>query len=214
VEIMAIVRQLKFRHGLLFIGCAAALVGVPSSELQGQVVQLRPVADLSLPTRVSLRDGVIHVRQKVGMTFGARMTLTFSDRFDVVTAVTYSPGSATLHGAGKQIELASSGHTLGASTGARYWLRPPGGKFSWELHSGFGLVFGGQPAYEDLFESSTVSAVLGCSMVYHLGRIVSLKLRVQERLFRLRFGNLDSGRSKRPLQVSFGLGLPFLESLR
>jgi hypothetical protein len=43
---------------------------------------------------------------------------------------------------------------------------------------------------------------------------VSLKLKVHERLFRLRFGTVDSGRSRSPLQVSFGLGLPFLESLR
>ncbi len=197
----------------LLVGCVAVTL-VAASDLPAQVVQLRPIADLSLPTRFSFKDGSIHVRQKVGLTFGARMTLTFSDRFDVVTAVSYSPGYATLHGAGKLIELNTGAHSLGASTGARYWLRPPGGKLSWELNGGLGVVFGGPPSYEDLFETSTLSGVLGMTWVYQVGRIVSLKLKVHERLFRLRFGTVESGRSRSPLQVSFGLGLPFLESLR
>jgi hypothetical protein len=182
--------------------------------LEAQVVQLRPVADVSFPTRFSFRDGSIHVRQRIGLTVGARMTLTFNDRFDMVTAVTYRPGYATLHGSGKRIELASGSHSLGGSTGARYWLLRPGPKLSWEMHSAFGLVFGGSPAYEDLFESSTVSAVLGSSLVYRIGRLVSLKLRLQHRLFRVHYGGGNPVSSKRPLQLSFGLGLPFLESAR
>jgi hypothetical protein len=204
----------RIRVGFLLMGCTTALVSGWNSELQAQVVQLRPVADVSLPTRFSIRNGSIHVRQKVGLTLGARMTLTFNDRFGVVTAVTYSPGYAMLHRSGKRIELASGSHSLGASTGARYRLLRPGRNLSWEMHAGLGLVFGGSPVYEDLFENSTVSAVVGTTLVYRIGRIVSLKLRVQERLFRLRFGSMNPVSSRRPLQVSFGLGLPFLESFR
>ena len=98
------------------------------------------------------------------------MTLTFNDRFAMVTAVSYRPGYATLHGAGKRIELASGSHSLGASTGARYWLLRPGQNLSWEMHSALGLVFGGSPAYQDLFGSSTVSAVLGSTLAYRIGR--------------------------------------------
>jgi hypothetical protein len=210
----ATLRQARYRTSVLLLGCGVTLAAPQTSLLEAQVVQLRPYADVSFPTRFSFKDGTIHLRQKVGVRFGARMTLTFSQLFDVVTTVTYSPGSATLHGAGKRIELASGPHSLGAATGARYWLVPPGKNFSWEVHTGVGMVFGGRPAYEDLFESSTLSAVMGTALRYQIGRIVSLKLRVQERLFRVRFGMLDSGSSKSPFQVSFGLGLPFLESIR
>jgi hypothetical protein len=203
----------RVRHGFLLLTCAVMMPCIGGFALEAQVLQLRPIADVSLPTRVSIRDGSIHVRQKIGVTFGARMTATFNDRLDVVTTVTYSPASATLYGSGKQMELSAGSHSLGTSTGIRYWLVPPLGNFSWELHTGVGLVLGGRPIYEDLFESSTVSAVTGTSLRYQIGRIVSLKLRVQQRLFRLRFGMPDSG-GKRPLQVTFGLGLPFLESLR
>lgn len=197
------------------IGLAFALLCGAGSSLQAaQVVKLRPVADLSLPTRISFTDGAIHLRQKVGLKFGARLSLTFNDRFDVTTAVTYSPGSVTMHGVGKQITLSSGSHSLGTSAGARYWLVPSPRKLSWEVHTGLGLVFGGQPAYEDLFESSTMSGVIGSTLVYRVGRIVSLKLRVQQRLYRVHFGSGEAGPSKRPLQVTFGLGLPFLESLR
>ncbi len=206
--------KLNWQKALLAMGCSAALVCNAPAILHAQVVLLRPVADISLPTRISIQNGLLHVRQKVGLSLGARMTVTFSNHFDVTTAVTYSPGYASLHGGGKRIEFGSGTHSLGGSTGARYWLLPPPAKLSWEIHTGAGLVFGGQPSYEDLFESSTVSAVLGSTLVYQVGRIVSLKLRINERLLRVHFGSGVPPSSKRPLQVSFGLGLPILESLR
>jgi hypothetical protein len=213
MDVCAALRQARYRTGIL-LSCGVPLVTAQTSRLEAQVTQFRPFADVSFPTRFSFKDGTIHVRQKVGVSFGARMTLTFSERFDVATTVSYSPGSATLHGAGKRIELASGPHSLGAASGARYWLVPPGGKFSWEVHTGVGMVFSGRPEYEELFESSTLSAVMGTALRYEIGRFVSLKLKIQERLLRLRFGTHDSGKSKSPLQISFGFGLPFLESVR
>jgi hypothetical protein len=197
---------------LYFLGCAAALVSSRGSELNAQEVRLRPQAGLSLPSRISLQNGVLHVRQKIGVTVGARLTLIFNHRFDVVTGVSYSPGYAMFRGAGKQIDLGTGSHLLTAATGARYWLLPPPRMFSWEVHTGMGVVFGGQPAYDDLFESSTVSGILGTTIRCQIGRLVTLKLRVQERLYRVRFGGGDPGSSRPPLQVSFGLELPIVES--
>jgi hypothetical protein len=199
-------------RGLLV--ATAAIVSLSAPPIQAQVVSVRPIANLSLPTKISLHDGTIHVSQKVGLRFGARMTLTFNDRFDITNAVTYSPGYATLHGAGKKIELTSGSHSLAGSTSARYWLRPQGDRLSWELHTGVGLAFGGQRSYMDLFESSTLSAVLGTAVRYQVGQLVSLTLRVQERLLRLRFGDHNTGSSRRPLQCTFAVGFPFLERLR
>lgn len=203
-----------WRHSLLSIGCTAALLGSRGSDLEAQVIQLRPVANFSFPTRFSFKDGGIQVRQKVTLRVGGRMTMTFSDRFDVVTAVTYSPGSATLLGAGSRIDFSSSAHSLAASTGARYWVLPPPRTLAWEFHTGVGLVFGGVPAYGDLFERSTLSGVVGTTLLYQIGQIVTLKLRIQERLYRVVFGDWEGPSVKGPLQVSFGLGFPFLESLR
>jgi hypothetical protein len=200
------------RAAVLLLGCAAALVCSGASELNAQVVRLRPQAGLYLPTRISIQNRVLHVRQKIGVTVGARLTVTFNEHFDVVTGVTYNPGYALLRGAGKRIAIGTGSHLLTGTTGARYWLLPPAGKLSWEVHTGLGVAFSGQPAYEDLFESSTVSGILGTTVRYRIGRIVSLHLRVQDRLYRVRFGDWDSGSSRPPLQVSFGLGLPFLES--
>jgi len=196
----------------LLLGCAAALTGGTGSALSAQKVQLRPLAGLYLPTRISVQDRLLHVRQKIGVTVGARLTLTFNDRFDVVTGVTYIPGYATLHGAGKRIDVAATSHLLTGITGARYWLLPPARKLAWEVHTGLGVAFGGQPAYEELFESSTVSGIFGTTLRYQIAGIASLHLRIQERLYRVRFGGLDPGTSKPPLQISFGLGLPFVES--
>jgi hypothetical protein len=200
------------RAAALLLGCAAALVCSRGSELNAQEVQLRPQAGLSLPSRISIPNGVLHVRQKVGVTVGARLTVTFNERFDVVTGVTYVPGYAIFRGAGKRIEVGTSSHLLTAATSARYWLLPPPRMLSWEVHTGLGVVFGGQPAYEDLFESSTVSGILGTTVRYQIGRIVSLHLRVQDRLYRVRFGSLGPGSSRPPLQISFGLSLLFVES--
>jgi hypothetical protein len=204
--------QPRARAAAFLLGCAAALVCGRASELNAQTVQLRPLAGLSLPTRISIQNRVLHVRQKVGVTIGARLTLTFSERFDVATGVTYIPGYAMFRGAGNRIDVATSSHLLTGTTGARYWLLPPAGKLSWEVHTGLGVVFGGRPAYEDLFENSTVSGIVGTTANYKIGRIAKLQLRVQDRLYRVRFGGRDPGNSRSPLQISLGLGLLFLES--
>jgi hypothetical protein len=165
-----------------------------------------------LPTRVAIQNQVLHVRQKVGATVGARLTVSFNERFDVVTGVTYIPGYAIFHGAGKRIDVGTSPHLLTGTTGARYWLLPPARKLSWEVHTGVGVVFGGEPAYEDLFESSTLSGILGTTVHYKIGRIANLQLRVRDRLYRVRFGSAGPGSSRPPLQISVGLGLRLLES--
>ena len=200
------------RAAALVLGCAAALVCSQSSELNAQKVQLRPQVGLSLPTRISIQNRVLHVRQKIGVTVGARLSLTFNERFDVVTGVTYTPGYAMFRGAGKRIDVATSTHLLTGTTGARYWLLPPARKLAWEVHTGLGVVFGGQPAYEDLFEISTVSGILGTTAHYRIGRIARLQLRVQDRLYRVRFGSRDPVSSRPPLQISVGLSVLFLES--
>nr|AUN36824.1 hypothetical protein [uncultured bacterium] len=147
------------------------------------------------------------------MRVGARLTVIFNRRLDVVTGVTYSPGYAMLRGAGNRFDVRAGSHLLTASTGARYWLLPPVRQLSWEFHTGLGVVFGAQRAYQDLFESSTVSGILGTTARYQIRRIVSLHLRVQERLYRVRFGAHNASSSRSPLQISFGLGLTFLEPI-
>jgi len=196
----------------LYLGCAAALLCSWSSGLNAQQVQLRPQVSLSLPTRISIQNRVLHVRQKIGLTVGARVSLTFNERFDMFTGVSYMPGYIMLHGAGKKIDVGTGSHVLAGTTGARYWLLPPARMLSWEVHTALGVVFGGQPAYEDLFETSTVSGILGTTVRYQIGQIVSLHLRIQDRLYRVRFGQQEPVSSRPPLQISFGLGLPFLES--
>ena len=206
------VRFLQTRvPGLLRAGAAG--IALAAAPLQAQVVTVSPIADISIPTKFSLREGTIRVSQKVGFRFGARMTLRFSPRFDVTNSVTYSPGSATLRGADQPVELTSGSHTLAGSTAARYWLRPPGGPLSWEVHSGVGMAFRGQPSEMDLFESSALNAVLGTAVRYQVGQVVSFTVKVQQRLLRVRFGDQGGG-SSQPLRMTFGVGLPILERLR
>jgi hypothetical protein len=183
------------------------------SELKAQEVQLRPSVGAYLPTRISTQGGVLHVRQKIGMTIGARLTLSFNDRFDVMTVITYIPLYVTFHRAGDRLDVGTGSHLLSATTGARYWLLPPTQRMlSWEVHTSFGMAAGGQLGYRDLFQSSTVTGVLGTAVRYQIGRIVSLTLKVQERFCRIRLAGRDPGRSTSPFDVSFGLGFPFLES--
>jgi hypothetical protein len=196
---------------LLLAGAAATFLS--AAPLQAQLVTISPIANISIPTKFSLREGTMRVSQKVGFRLGARMTLRFSPRFDITNTVTYSPGSATLHGVSENVELAPGSHSLAGSTAARYWLRPPGGPLSWELHTGVGMVFRGEPSQIDLFEASTLNVVLGTAVRYQVGRLVSFTVRVQQPLLRVRFGEQDGGRL-RPLRMTFGVGLPILERLR
>lgn len=205
-------RLLHLCVGIVALPALLSVSAVQVPALSAQTVQLRPHASLDLPTRTSIQHGVLHVRQKIGMTLGALLTLTFNERFNVATGVTYIPGFATFSGAGKRIDVGTSSHRLTASSGARYWLLAPGRVLGWEVHTSLGVVFGGQTAYQDLFESSTVSGILGTTVRWQISRLVSFRLRVQERLYRVRFGAGDPGSFTSPLKVSFGLDLPFVES--
>jgi hypothetical protein len=193
--------------------CGAVLICSPLSDLHAQRLEFRPMSGLYLPTRISLKGGSLDVQQKLGFRVGARLALIFSDRFDVVTAVTYIPGYAIFRGAGKEIKLRTASHTLSGSTTARYWLKSPVQMLAWEIHAGLGVGFGGQAVYQDLFETSTVSGLVGTMVRYQMGRLVRLQLGLQARLFRARFGPGDPPSKRSPIQVAFGLGLPFLEAL-
>ena len=202
-----------FKSAITLSSLAAALIfGI--REARAQEIHLRPQLGLYLPTKVSIQSGVLHIRQKVSVIAGARMTVSVNQRFDVVTGVTYMPGYAMFHRADEEFELATGSHVLTATTGAQYWLIPPAEVFSWEVHSGVGLVFGGQPASDDLFASSTVTGIVGTTVRYRVGQLVSFQLRVQDRVYRVRTGATEPSKPRSPLQISFGLGFPFLESIR
>jgi hypothetical protein len=192
----------------------AALLCSRGSELSAQTTRFGAEVRPYLPTRISLQNGALHLRQKIGVTAAARVTLIFNQRFDVVTGVSYIPGYAVLRGAGKRIDVGTGSHQLAAGTRARYWLLPASRMLSWQVHAGLGVVAAGERAYRGVFESSTVSGVLATTVRYQIGRIVSLQVRVQERLFRIRFGGSGLERSKSPLRVSFGVGFPFLDLLQ
>jgi len=211
MAIWAALRQTRARVQLL-LGAGATAIPLAAAPLQAQTIAVRPIADLSFPTKFSLRGGTLRVSQKVGFRVGARMTLVFSDRFDIVNAVTYSPGYVSLHGAAEQLDITGGSHSIAGSTAARYWLRPPGGPLSWQVHTGVGMAIGGKPSYLDLFESSTLSAVLGTTVRYQVGHLVSFTVKVQHRLLTLRSGQ-PAGPGSRPLQMRFGVGFPILEKL-
>jgi hypothetical protein len=196
--------------------CVSVLGSSGSSELEAQEAKFRPHAGLYLPTRISTQDGVLHIRQKIGLALGARLTLTFSKRFDVVSGITYMPGYVAFHRSGERLDVGTASHSLSVTTGARYWLLQPSRRMlSWEVHTSLGIGAGGRAAYRDLFESSLLTGVLGTAVRYQIGQIVSFTLKVQQRLCRVRLGHGgDAGSSRSPLDVSFGLDLPFLESLR
>jgi hypothetical protein len=140
-----------------------------------------------------MRGGTLQVEQRIGLAVGARLTIIFTPRMDLVTGASYSPGHAVLHGAGRRFHVTAGNHLLTGTADARYWLSPPGRRLSWQVHTGVGFVFGGEPAYQDLFESSTVSGLVGTAVRYQI-----------------HLGHLNGGSSSSsPFQVSFGLDLPF-----
>jgi len=194
---------------LLLLGAAAGLISTSPAALEAQQIEVRPIAKFSLPTKLSLHDGTLRVSQRVGFRFGAQMNVRFNERFDLTNAVTYSPGYATVRGSMKRVQVSSGAQSLAGATRARYWMRPPDLPLAWEVHSGLGLVFGGQPSYMELLDGSTMTVSVGTSVRYRFRQLVSVSVRVEQRVLRLHFGDQLAG-SSRPFRVAFGVGLPFL----
>ena len=199
-------------QGLLLLGAAAAMISATAVPLEAQQIEVRPIAKFSLPTKFSLQDGTLRVSQRVGFRFGAQMNVRLNERLDMTSAVTYSPGYATVSGSTKRVQVSSGAQSLAGVTAARYWLRPRDLPLAWEVHSGVGLVFGGQPSYMELLDGSTTTASVGTSVRYRFRQLVSLSVRVEQRVLRLQFGDQLAG-SSRPFRVAFGVGLPFLDRI-
>jgi hypothetical protein len=198
------------RATLLGLGSVTTLV-LSSPFVHAQEVRFRHQAGLYLPTSFSIQDGVLHVKQRVGLKVAGAVSFIFSKRFAVVAGASYIPGYALIHGAGKRFDVATSSHVFRVSTGARYWLIPEERKFSVQLQTGLGVSAGGQTAYEDLFDHSILSGSIGTVLRYQIGRILRLQMGIHERLYRLRLGGGDPGRAGKPLRVTFGVTFPFLE---
>lgn len=200
--------QLAIERAAVLLGVLTGLVCTRPSRLAGQQLELRPLAGLQLPTRVSLRGDGLHVRQQLIPFVGVRLDVVWSSRFDVATDLKYVPGSAILRGSNEGIDLGTSAHLLSLATRARYWLLPPTGRLAWEVHTGVGAGFGGTQEFGDLFDHSLLSGGLATVLRYQVLRWVSVHVEVRERLFRVRLGGDDLGSSRRPLRISFGVGLP------
>lgn len=140
------------------------------------------------------------------------MTVWFSPRFNIATAVDYVPGFAVLRAGGEQLGLATGSHFLTATIGAMYWLIPRGRGLSWEVHTGAGIASGGEH-YDDLFQGSTLNTVLGTVLSWEIGQLLTLRLKVQDRLYRFRLGGGEPVGASNPLRVSFSVGVPFLKSV-
>ena len=196
------------RRAVVVLGMLAGFACTRPGRLEGQRLELHPVAGLQLPTRLSLREDGLHVRQKFSPFVGAGLDVIWSSRFDLFTALRYIPGTAVLRGSGQGIELGTTAHLLSLETRARYWLLPPAGRLSWEVHTGVGAAFGGTRDFGDLFDHSLVSGAIGTLLRYQVFRQVSVQVQVQERVFRMQFGGADAGNSRRPLRITFGIDLP------
>jgi hypothetical protein len=114
-----------------------------------------------------------------------------------------------VRGAGSQFSVATGTPVLAVASNVRYWIMPLGQGLSWEVHTGIGFAFAGEAAYQDLFESSATGGSVGTTVHFQVGRVAGLRLRVEDRVYRVRFGNRSAGGSSSPLHVSLGLDLPF-----
>jgi hypothetical protein len=202
------------RRVALRLGWAATLLCGLGLPLAAQEVRFHHHAGLYAPTRFSIQGGSLNIRQKIGVSFGTRMTLKFNERLDVVSGITYIPGYATISGAGRRFEVGTASHRLTASIGPTYWLVPRARKLSCELRAALGVVAGGgEGAFGNLFERSSLSGNVAAILRYQVGRILDLQMRIQQRLYRLQLSGPEPGNSSNPFRVSFGVGFPFLESI-
>jgi len=64
----------------------------------------------------------------------------------------------------------------------------------------------------ELLDGSTMTASVGTSVRYRFRQLVSLSVRVEQRVLRLQFGDQLAG-SSRPFRVAFSVGLPFLDRI-
>jgi len=196
--------------------CRAGLLGLllvttAAAEAAAQRVSLSPTIGVYIPTSelVKAANGE-EFKQEVALAVGGRLGLNFSPRFGILTSVTYVPSDLKLDLAtGEQVK--DNANLLFGSARATFYVLPVTAPIWLNLNGGASYVRRGGDAYEGQEDKDDIGGVVGATLGFHLGSLLSFYVAADDYIYGTRIDQttLEADKTtQNDVHLSVGFGIP------
>ncbi len=205
------------------ITIGVALGAVPLCLAAQGKIEFTPFVGLYLPAAdlFEIRDFIVAGdkvtgKQKTTVVFGGRLGVWATNRLAVEGSFGYAPskGEATYTDPSNVTSRSdTSGHIILASGRVLVGFGPTGGKTSWHLVLGGGIVAHGGPAYDGASGTTDFGGIAGIGARFKVGGSMAVRLDVEDNLFSAQFKDDASGvesasKFQNDIVILIGLAVP------
>lgn len=181
-----------------------------TTPAEAQRLSLSPTIGVYIPTSelVKAANGQ-EFKQEIGLAVGGRLGLDFGPRFGIVTSVSYVPSD--LRFTFNQTETKTDANLLFGTARATLYVIPTTSPVWLNLNGGASLVKRGGTAYETAEDNIDVGGVVGATVGFNLGGLLSFYVAAEDYIYGTSFVDAASGEEKRTqndVQIAVGFGVP------
>lgn len=189
---------------------ASAALALGATPLEAQRLSLSPTIGVYIPTSelVKATQGE-EFKQEIALSVGGRLGVTISPRFGVETSLSYVPSS--LRFTFEDTETKTDANLLLGTFRATFHAIPMTNPVWLSLNGGASLIRRGGEAYADAADRSDVGGVVGATVGFRLGGMLSFYVAAEDYIYGARIENVDQGEERRTqndIQIAFGFGFP------
>jgi outer membrane protein with beta-barrel domain len=189
---------------------AFTALALGASPAEAQRLSLSPTIGVYIPTSelVKATQGE-EFKQEVALSVGGRLGVTISPRFGVETSVSYVPSK--LRFTLDQTQTTSDANLLLGTVRATFHAIPMTSPVWLSLNGGASLIRRGGDAYAEAEDKSDVGGVVGATVGFRLGSMLSFYLAAEDYIYGSRVegtGLGDESRTQNDVQLAFGFGFP------
>ncbi len=189
---------------------AAAVLALGATPARAQRLSLSPMVGVYIPTSelVKAAEGE-EFKQEVAISVGGRLGVTLSPRFGIETSVSYVPSN--LRFTFDQNETTTDANLLLGTIRATFHAIPMTSPVWLTLNGGASMIRRGGEAYEEVEDRSDVGGVVGATVGFRLGSMLSFYVAAEDYIYGTRVEGTDLGdetRTQNDVQIAFGFGFP------
>jgi hypothetical protein len=199
---------LRFAAGSGMLAATALTLG--AATVEAQRVSLSPTIGVYIPTSelVKAAEGE-EFKQEVALSVGGRLGVTLTPRFGIETSVSYVPSNLRFTFDGTRTE--TDANLLLGTLRATFHAIPMTSPVWVTLNSGASMVRRGGEAYENVEDRSDIGGVVGATVGFRLGSMLSFYVAAEDYIYgrRVEAGDLgDGSRTQNDVQIAVGFGFP------
>jgi hypothetical protein len=199
---------LRFAAGSGMLAATALTLG--AATVEAQRVSLSPTIGVYIPTSelVKAAEGE-EFKQEVALSVGGRLGVTLTPRFGIETSVTYVPSNLRFTFDGTRTE--TDANLLLGTLRATFHAIPMTSPVWLTLNGGASMVRRGGEAYENVEDRSDIGGVVGATVGFRLGSMLSFYVAAEDYIYgrRVEAGDLgDGSRTQNDVQIAVGFGFP------